>query len=123
MPRKRAKLSARQAQRDALGHDLAPEPKNHRGVWGDTPRRAMELFRGPPPKKRTEEETSKARASSTPQLQIKPGERIKDFNQYVHTKLTAGAWSKLLPVISMQRCALNFDQSPIKRNGSVVVSC
>ena len=99
MPRKRAKQSARLAQRSALGYDLPPQAKK-RGEWGDTPRRAIELLRGPPPpskKLRIRKDdlnenapTAGAKTATTGKtlsipmdMHIRHGERLKDFNERV----------------------------------------
>jgi len=74
MPRKRAKLSVRQTQRKSLGHDLPPGPKRARD---DMPRKAAALFRSPPRPRVKDEPPRRAEAP----LQIRPGEKLRDFNE------------------------------------------
>ncbi|WFD18873.1 hypothetical protein MCAP1_001086 [Malassezia caprae] len=76
MPRKRAKHSVRQTQRESLGHDLPPGPKR---VRDDMPRKAAVLFRPPPPRPKADEPPRPAEAP----LQIRPGEKLRDFNERV----------------------------------------
>lgn len=74
MPRKRAKLAARQSQREAMGYNLAPSTKTSQS---DMPARARALFAGPPPKRDAE------RSGKDDALKIRPTERISEFNQRV----------------------------------------
>ena len=92
MPRKRAKHSVRVANRDAMEHDLPPDNKR-RGEWGDMPRRAIELFRGPPPKK--EAAPAKATNTSIPPMHIRPGERLSDFNQRVEQEFAHDIYASM----------------------------
>lgn len=92
MPRKRAKHSVRVANRDAMQHDLPPDNKR-RGEWGDMPRRAIELFRGPLPKK--EAAPAASNVTSIPPMHIRPGERLSDFNQRVEQKFAHDIYSSM----------------------------
>ena len=56
MPHKRAKHSARQSQRDAMGYDLPPrQSKVQRASLSDIPRHARGIFERPAPPKRSKE--------------------------------------------------------------------
>lgn len=92
MPRKRAKQATRLAHRSALEHNLAPQSKR-RGEWGDAPRKAIELFSGPPSKRRAEDES--APPASIPELKIRPGERIRDFNQRVEQEFAHDIYASM----------------------------
>lgn len=74
MPHKRAKLSARRAERDSTGVDLAP--KGDQSKVRDMPRSAMALF-CPPPKREKEEK------GPDDEMRIRPGEKISAFNRCV----------------------------------------
>ncbi|WFD30753.1 hypothetical protein MSPP1_001777 [Malassezia sp. CBS 17886] len=92
MPQKRAKQSVRRAQRAQLGYDLAPSTAKKRSrpeEWGDAPRGAMELLTGVRPE-RTATEAAPHKTGDASALRIRPGERMRDFNQRVERTLAPG---------------------------------
>lgn len=79
MPTKRAKHSARVAQRETTGFNLAPS--SSKGM-NDIPRSARFLFSGPPPKREKQDKDKEA-------MRIRPNERLSDFNQRVESAFSS----------------------------------
>ena len=88
MPHKRAKLSARRAQRDSTGVDLAPT--GDQSKVRDMPHSAMAIF-CPPPRRKADEEAKGADDAGDDEMRIRPGEKLSAFNRCVVTDPAASS--------------------------------